>query len=145
MMDAVLMLMKESVEDAVRADSRIPSGRKDIATEVCMKAVADAFKKCFVSDDVSSAGQFFLDSMDFKSYLVTNSIKDTVRRGLAVKIGLVKDLDNVTDAIVHQILDSIKKKIAAQDEAEFTLDSLVYVFSGRRIVYNDSSGRVMRE
>lgn len=131
-MDAILMSMKGLVEEAVWGDNRIPSNRKDVATEVCMKAVANSFKEYFAS--VDNFG--FSIISDLGGDLMLNKIINRVRGELAVKIGLSADVEGFASSIALYVISSMAKKINTQEETEFTIDGLAYIFSGKHLAAN---------
>lgn len=137
MMDAILMALKDSVEEAVWKSSRIPPNRKDLVAEVAVKAVSDSFRRYFASDDMPSLVCLFSGVIDLRGKLMVNNIKNLVKSDLMVKAGVVNESDDIAKSIVDEVITSIWNRINAQDDSEFTLNNLIYIYSGRAVDLKD--------
>ena len=137
MMDAILMALKDSVEEAVWKSSRIPPHRKDLVVEVAVKAVSDSFKRCFASDDMPSLVCLFSGVIDLKGKLMVNNIKNLVKSDLMVKAGVGNESEDIAKYIVDEVITSVWNRINTQDDSEFTLNNLIYIYSGRAVDLQD--------
>lgn len=133
MVDAILMLLKDSVEDAVQRNSGIPSNRKEIAIEMSMKVVADSFRAHFASDDMVSIASLFTGRVDINSSLVINNLVSYIANGLLVQVGITTKGGDIAKHIVSDVIANIWKKMNSSESSGITLDNFVYVFSGRRV------------
>lgn len=131
-MDSILILLKDAVEDAVRKNVYIPGNKKDFAVEVSVKAVCDSFRKYLIPDNISNLISLFSGHCDLKGSYIVNAMREDLKNELHRKLGMDKEAENVTKSIVHQVICAFWGEINAPKGMGFNVDTLVYIFSGKR-------------
>ena len=132
MMDSILILLRDTIEDTILKDERIPRKRKEWVTEVSFKAVCDSFRENLTLNNISSLSDLFSDEMAFKNNYIVNNIINSVSNDLGKKTELKDKAKEVATSIVSGIVCALWGQIHASDKGHVSLNLLIDIFSGTR-------------